>query len=212
MFSLAATAVDTPYFTARESELRQIRQNLSSDGSRKVVVLYGLGGIGKTQLAIKYAKQHQEDYSALLWLNAKDETSTSSSFAQIAKQILREHPNAPRLANIDIDQDLDKAIEGVKSWLSMPRNTHWLMICDNYDNPKVPGNPDLAALELRWYLPEAHQGSIIVTTRSAEVKLGHCIRIQKLKDMQESLDILEHSSGRKKLINGKNRSCQRYHA
>ena len=205
VFSLIRAAIDTPFFIARDSELQQIHDNLSSDGSRKVVVLYGLGGIGKTQLAIRYAKRYQENYSALLWLNAKDETSTRSSFAQIAKQILREHPTAPRLANIDTEQNLDEAIEGVKAWLSMRMNTRWLMICDNYDNPKVPGNTDSAALDLRQYLPEAYHGSIIVTTRSAEVELGHCMRIQKLDDIQDSLEILEHSSRRKNLKNGKNR-------
>ena len=159
-------------------------------------------------MAITYAKRHRDDYSALLWLNVNDETSTRSSFIQIAKQIIREYPNAPQLASIDIEQDHDEAIKGVKSWLSRPMNTRWLMICDNYDNPKVPGNTDPAALELRRYLPEAHQGSVIVTTRSSEVKLGHCMRIQKLEDVQDSLEILEHSSGRKKLIDGKHRSRQ----
>jgi hypothetical protein len=184
-----------------------MREHLSSDGSRKVVVLHGLGGIGKTQLAMRYATRHREDYSALLWLNAKDDTSTRSSFAQMAKQILREHPNAPQLVSLDIEQNLDEAIDGVKSWLSASMNTRWLMICDNYDNPKVPGNIDTAALDLRPYLPKAHQGSVIVTTRSLEVKLGHCIRIQKLEDLQDSLKILEHSSGRKELVNG--RYCSR---
>lgn len=207
VFSLIGAAVETPFFVARNNELQQIRENLSGDGSRKEVVLHGLGGIGKTQLAITYAKRYREDYSALLWLNVKDETSTKSSFVQIAKQILREHPSAPQLVSLDIEQNLDETIEGVKSWLSIPMNTRWLMICDNYDTPKVPGNTDPGALELRRYLPEAHQGSIIVTTRSAEVKFGRCMRIQKLEDLQDGLEILEQSSGRKKLVEGKH--CSR---
>jgi hypothetical protein len=153
-----------------------------------------------------YAKRHREDYSALLWLNVKDETSMKSSFVQIAKQILREHPSAPQLASLDVEQNPDESIERVKSWLSMPMNTRWLMICDNYDLPKTPGNANLAALDLRQYLPEAYQGSVIVTTRSSEVKLGFCMRIQKLEDLQDGLEILEHSSGRKKLVDGEYRS------
>ena len=54
----------------------------------------------------------------------------------------------------------------------MRMNTRWLIIYDNYDNPKVLGSIDLAALDLRRYLPKAHQGFVIMTTRSAEVQLG----------------------------------------
>jgi ATP/maltotriose-dependent transcriptional regulator MalT len=202
-FSLAGAAVETSYFTARKGELQEMREHLRSDGSRKVVVLYGLGGIGKTQLAIRYATRHREDYSALFWLNAKDETSTKLSFVQMARHIRREHPDAPPLIGLDLEQNLDEVVDAVKSWLSIPMNTRWLMVCDNYDNPKLPGRTDSAALELRKYLPEAHQGSVIVTTRSSEVQLGHRIRIQKLKDLEDGLRILEHASGRKKLVDSK---------
>ena len=182
-----------------------MREHLSSDGSRKVVVLHGLGGIGKTQLAIRYATRHREDHSALFWLNAKDETSTKSSFVQMARHIRREHPTASPIAGLDLEQNLDEVVDAVKTWLSTPMNTRWLMICDNYDNPKLPGITDSAALELRRYLPEAHQGSVIVTTRSLEVQLGHCMRIQKLQDLSDGLMILEHSSRRRKLVDGKHR-------
>lgn len=203
-FSLAEAAVETQHFVAREGELREIRANLSSNGSRRIVVLHGLGGIGKTQLAMAYAKRHRDNYSALLWLNAKDEDSVKSSFAKIARQIVREQPSTLRLANLDIDQNLDEVINAVKAWLSMSMNTHWLMICDNYDNPKVAGNTDPAALELRQYLPEAYQGSVVVTTRSKEVQLGHCIQIKKLEALQDGLVILEHASGRRNLTDGRN--------
>ncbi|KAK5111411.1 hypothetical protein LTR85_012141 [Meristemomyces frigidus] len=148
-FSLTEAAVETQHFVAREGELQEIRANLSSDGSRRIVVLHGLGGIGRTPLAIAYAKRHKDYYSALLWLNAKDEDSVKSSFVKIARMILREHPSILQLTNLDIDQDLERVIDAVKAWLSMPMNTRWLMICDNYDNPKIAGNTDPAALELR---------------------------------------------------------------
>ena len=38
---------------------------------RKIHVLHGLGGIGKTQLAIAYARRYQKSYSAILWLDGK---------------------------------------------------------------------------------------------------------------------------------------------
>ncbi|KAF2485907.1 hypothetical protein BDY17DRAFT_246610 [Neohortaea acidophila] len=199
VFSLAEAAIETQRFVARNSELLEIRTHLSSDGSRRTVVLHGLGGIGKTQLAMAYAKRHKDDYSAILWLNAKSIDSIKSSFGKMAKQILREHPGATPLAGLDLQQDLDGVVDAVKAWLSTPMNARWLLICDNYDNPKVPGNTDPNALELRHYLPEAYQGAVIVTTRSSEVKLGHCLRIKKLETLQDGLEILEDASGRREL-------------
>ena len=95
------------------------------------MVLRGLGGIGKTQLTIAYAKRHKDNYSAVFWLNIKDEDSLKESFAKAAKQILREHPSASRLSSVDVNENLDEVIDAVKGWLSLPNNTRWLMIYDN---------------------------------------------------------------------------------
>ena len=101
----------------------EIHRALSGDGSRRTVVLHGLGGIGKTQLSIAYAKRHKDSYSAIFWLNIKDKDSLKQSFARVARQILREYPSASRLSNVDINKNLDKVVDAVKSWLSLPNNT-----------------------------------------------------------------------------------------
>jgi hypothetical protein len=188
---------------AREDELSKIHKTLKGDGSRQAVVLYGLGGIGKTQLSIAYAKRHKDDYSAIFWLNIKDKDSLKQSFAKLAKQILREHPSAIRFSSVDTNQNLDKVVNSVKSWLSLPNNTRWLMIYNNYNNPKLSGRTDPAAVDIRKFLPESYQGSIIVTTRSSEVIIGHPIKIQKLGNVDNSLAILLNASRRQGLITGK---------
>jgi hypothetical protein len=201
-FSLSEVS-ETQHFVAREDELAEIHRALSGNDSRRTVVLHGLGGIGKTQLAVAYAKRHKGNYTAIFWLNSKDEDSLKQSFVEIAKQILREHPSASRLSGRDVIGKFDEVVEAVKGWLSLPKNSRWLVVYDNYDNPKLPGNTDPGAFDIRKYLPEAYQGSIIITTRSAEVKLGHRIRVGKLKDVRESLEILSHASGRECDIDGK---------
>ena len=70
-FSLSAVS-DIEYFVAREEELVDMHRKLSGDGTRRIVVLHGLGGIGKTQLSVTYAKRHKDSYSAIFWLNIKD--------------------------------------------------------------------------------------------------------------------------------------------
>jgi hypothetical protein len=181
-FSLSNIS-DIEHFVAREEELAKMHTKLSGDGSRRTVILHGLGGIGKTQLSIAFAKRHKDSYSAIFWLNIKDENSLKQSFTRIAKQILREHPSASRLSNLDTNENPDEVVDVIKAWLSLPNNTRWLMIYDNYDNPKLPGNTDPAAVDIRKFLPESYQGSVIITTRLSQVKIGYCIQISKLKNL-----------------------------
>ncbi|KAN0072671.1 P-loop containing nucleoside triphosphate hydrolase protein [Elaphomyces granulatus] len=204
-FSVAFSLCNVPeieQFVAREEELAEMHRMLRGDGSRRTVVLHGLGGVGKTQLTIAYAKRHKDSYSAVFWLNIKDEDSLiiRQSFAKAAKQIVRDHPSARRLSSVDIKEDLDGVIDAVKEWLSLPNNTRWLMIYDNYDNPKLPGNPDPAAVNIRKFLPESYQGSVIITTRSPQVEIGRPIQIRKLEDVLDDVKILSNASRREGLM------------
>ena len=120
-FSLS-DVVDVSSFVAREAELTEIHARLGGDGSRRTVVLHGLGGIGKTQLITAYAKRHKENYSAIFWLNIKVEDALKQSFSKIARQISRAHPSASWLGSENTYHDLDKVVDAVKAWLSLPDN------------------------------------------------------------------------------------------
>jgi AAA+ ATPase superfamily predicted ATPase len=200
-FSLSDVS-EIEHFVAREEELTEMHKTLSSDGSRRTIVLHSLRGIGKTQLTIAYAKRHKDNYSAVFWLNIKDEDPIKQSFAKVAKQILREHPLASRLSSVYVKENLDEVIDAVKAWLSLLNNTQWLMIYDNYDNPKFLGNADPAAVDICKFLSESYKGSVIITTRSSQVKIGHLIQIRKLENIHNSLKILSNASRREGLING----------
>ncbi|PQE14735.1 P-loop containing nucleoside triphosphate hydrolase protein [Rutstroemia sp. NJR-2017a BBW] len=126
--------------------------------------------MGKTQLAITYARRHKEKYTAIFWLNANDEDSLKLSFRDVAQQVLRYYPSTSMLSSVDQDKDLDQVVSVVKDWLDSPRNTKWLMIYDNFDNPKTSSNPAKWAVDIRQFLPRSDHGSIIITTRSAQVR------------------------------------------
>ncbi|KAL5327530.1 hypothetical protein ACEPPN_005229 [Leptodophora sp. 'Broadleaf-Isolate-01'] len=166
---------DVEHFVARKAELVEIHKALSGDGSRRTVVLHSLGGIGKTQLAATYTKRHKDSYSAIFWLNINDKDTLKQSFVKVIKRIQRDYPSATRLSNIDTNQSLDEVVDAVKAWLSLRNNTRWLMIYDNYDNPKLPGKTDPTAVDISKFLPESYQGSIIITTRLSQVRIGHLI-------------------------------------
>jgi hypothetical protein len=188
-------------FVAREGELTKMHQILHGHNNRSTVVLHGLGGIGKTQLALAYVMRHEEKYTAIFWLNANDEDSLRLSFQAVAQQILNIHPSTSLFASLDLD-NLDQVVNAVKAWLDLQKNLRWLIIYDNDDNPQTPGNTDSSALDIRRFLPRSNHGSIIITTRSAQVKQGYRLHVQKLPNMQESLEILSNTSGRMDIENG----------
>ncbi|KAI1847293.1 hypothetical protein JX265_013981 [Neoarthrinium moseri] len=199
-FSLSEV-FEVQHFVARERERVEMRRNLSSDGRRRIVVLHGLGGIGKTQLAVAYTTRYRDEYSAIFWLSIKDEASIRHSFTKAAMQILRQHPDTSGLNALDLQQNHDEVIEAVKTWLSLPGNTRWLLVYDNYDNPQLANGVDGAGIDIRRFLPMPYQGSIIITTRLSQVDIGHRIRISKIASVEDGLEILSTTSGRDGLDN-----------
>lgn len=196
-----ASFPEATQFVAREKELRKIHELLHDYSNRTCVVLYGLGGIGKTQLAIEYIRRHKEKYTAIFWLNANDQDSLKLSLRDAAQQVLKYHPSTSLLAGVDLE-DLDRVVYVVKAWLDLQTNTRWLMIYDNCDNPKTPSNLDPSAVDLRRFLPQSDHGSIIITTRSSRITQGRRVHVQKLLDVRDSLEILSNTSGRKDIAEG----------
>jgi hypothetical protein len=196
-----ASLPEPAQFVAREKELLKMHELLHVHNSRSAVVLHGLGGIGKTQLATEYIRRHKEKYTAIFWLNANDEDSLRLSFRSIAQQVLKHHPSTGVLS-VDLEGDLDQVVSAVKAWLDLRSNTRWLMIYDNYDNPPIPGNSDSSTVDVRRYLPESDQGSTIITTRSASVTQGRRLHVQKLTGLEDGLKILANMSGREGVENG----------
>ncbi|KAK8150399.1 hypothetical protein G3M48_002140 [Beauveria asiatica] len=212
-----------PYFVARQDELRQIHKLLRGPAGRLIAILYGLGGMGKTQLAMAYMKRHYSEYPVAIWLNARDEIALKQSFARAAERIQRLEPSLAYLKAALESRDLDEIWKAAKRWLEEPMNNRWIVIYDNYDNPRLDSGVimgqhshnngtdpktkfqghedgfDSKAFDIRPYLPTANHGSIIVTTRSSAVNLGPSIKIGKLKDANDSLEILAQTSRRKNL-------------
>jgi len=86
-----------------------------------------MGGIGKTQLAISYAKRHRHSYSSVFWLNANNETTLQNSIRASAMRIFPPE-TIGRLEDYQV-------WVYISNWLSKPDNTQWLLIFDNYDEP-----------------------------------------------------------------------------
>ncbi len=75
-----------PLFMGRDADLDALRAALAAGKGAAVVgrALHGLGGVGKTRLAIEYALRHEADYSALLFVRADDPASLDAGLAALA--------------------------------------------------------------------------------------------------------------------------------
>lgn len=183
-----APHIDPKLFVGRHSEIDKIKEALNGESQeQRRLVLGGPGGIGKTQLAISYATRHNQEYTSVFWLNATSETTLKDGFGKMAKVIFA--AQEPGLLE-------DGRIVGkVCGWLSHKRNTQWLSIVDNYDDPTQFNIDD--------YFPPASHGTVLVTTRRPDQVAGKVIRIQPLKEVDESLLILETRSERQDVRNGR---------
>ncbi|KAB8209224.1 hypothetical protein BDV34DRAFT_232507 [Aspergillus parasiticus] len=181
-------------FVGRDAELSTIRKDLhpsSQGGQRKQqqqqrLAIGGIGGVGKTQIALTYAQTPHASYETVLWFNAATEISLKNSFETAAGLIFGSQAAQSLEGN--------EAVRRTREWLSDPHNSKWLMIFDNYDNP--------SDFKLDSYYPPAAHGAIIITTRQADQVIGRTalLDIKPFQSIDNSLTILETRSKRDNLI------------
>lgn len=127
-------------------------------------------------------------------MNTNDENSLKLSLLDFAKQIVRDQLKGSALASMDME-NFDNVVTAVKTWLNTSKNTHWLLIYNNYNNPRLPSNKDRSALDLCQFLPKSNHGSIIIITQSSKVTLSRRIQLKKLVNIKHSLKILSNTFG-----------------
>lgn len=137
-----------PNFTGRQQELDDLRASLLKGETAALVqprAIHGLGGVGKTQLAVEYAYRHAADYDAVWWVRSEDPTTLASDYAGLAAKLGLPEKDAAEQRLI---------VEAVKEWLRLNRG--WLLIFDNAEDVTL----------LREYMPRGSAGHIIVTSRN----------------------------------------------
>lgn len=178
-----------PHFTGRDDLLERLAQELSWEKSdamstRQAVLsqpqaIKGLGGIGKTQIAVEYAyrARERERYCHTFWINAASQEAILTSFQTLAGQL-------PNFAEKD-EKDQHKLIAAVLHWIEQCPQS-WLLIADNAD--------DLSLIQP--YLPKQGRGSILLTTRATAVRqLATSIEVEQM-GLMEGAQFLLHRTGR----------------
>jgi tetratricopeptide (TPR) repeat protein/nucleoside phosphorylase len=143
-----------PQFVGREAELQAVQLWLAQ---KSVVAICGLGGVGKTQLAVQYAYQYQQAYSHVLWVSVAPPLEIQSQFASLAET----------LGIPIIQQTVENLAAQVKLWLAS--HSGWLLLLDNIEEEKKTGEekPRPITEQLQRVLPDTLTGRVLLTTRQA---------------------------------------------
>ncbi|GAA3009592.1 FxSxx-COOH system tetratricopeptide repeat protein [Streptosporangium longisporum] len=137
-----------PNFTGRETVLNRLHERLSA-GTTAVLpeALHGLGGVGKSQIAIEYCYIHQQDYDLIWWIPAERLTMVRQAFVDLA-------------VHLDLNvTDPNVAVPAVREALRLGRPYgNWLLVFDNAEDVD----------EVRKFFPPNGPGKIMVTSRSRD--------------------------------------------
>jgi hypothetical protein len=134
-------------FTGRVEVLEQLHDRLTGTSMAVVapMALHGLGGVGKTQVALEYAHRYMADYDVIWWIQAEQDELINGALAPMAQSLgIRTRDSIPETA------------QAVREALRLGRPyDRWLLIFDNADNPN----------EVKEFFPGG-SGHVIVTTRN----------------------------------------------
>jgi tetratricopeptide (TPR) repeat protein len=137
-----AVPARNPEFIGRRELLDQLGAGLNTGGG---AILYGPGGLGKTQIAVEYIYRRLHDHDLVWWVSATRETQIRASLTELARQL--------RLP------DAEETVTAVPAVLAALRAgkpyRRWLLVFDAADQPEL----------LRPFLPLDGPGRIVVTAR-----------------------------------------------
>ncbi|GJC99964.1 ankyrin repeat domain-containing protein 52 [Colletotrichum higginsianum] len=177
----------TESFYGRDAELREMKASLDpSKPGRKSLLIYGMGGSGKTQLTLRHIRQEESRYSSVIWINGSTKEHAQRSFAEAAGYITSSWP-----------RDLPTPYAGsddlllVSARLRSTLLTNWLLVIDSADNPEQG--------QLSSFIPTCPHGSVLITStrllKSNGFQPDRPMSMHGL-DPQSSQDLLVEMSGR----------------
>jgi hypothetical protein len=177
-----------PHFQGRDEMLARLHETLerSPAGRATAIVgkaVHGLGGVGKTRLAVEYAWKHSEEYSALLFVAAGSPADLRRNLAALCERNLLDLPEQEAA-----EEEIREA--AALRWLR--ERSGWLLILDNVDTEE-------GAVAVDGLIPLLHGGHVLLTGRlarwSAEIE---AIELDVLKEEAAVRLLLSRTNDRRR--------------
>ena len=185
-----------PRFWGRSEVICKIKEALDPDDQaqdQRSFAIWGMGGVGKTQIALKYVASNRQQFNTIIWISAGSSIQISQSFRDVAGRL-------GFSGNDQETEDTMAAVMKVKDWLEQtskrlhgiiePANCilgkRWLLIFDNAD--------DVSVFKHAW--PSHSAGSILLTTRNPNVAFDLAkgnFQVEPLDDTEGSQLLLKLS-------------------
>jgi tetratricopeptide (TPR) repeat protein len=133
-------------FTGREELLERLHEELTARRQTAVLPLHGMGGVGKSQLAVEYVYRHREDFDLVWWVPAEQPGQILDSLTRLAQHL-----------KLDGSREANTAVPAVKEALSTDQLPYdrWLLVFDNAEDAK----------KVQEHFPSGGNGKILVTSR-----------------------------------------------
>lgn len=134
------------YFTGRDELLMTLRERLASprDSLPAIQALTGIGGIGKTQIALEYVYRYRQEYQTVLWARADTPENLAADGLRLAGGL-----DLPVRNNAEPEI----VLTALKRWLQ--QHPDWLLILDNVTDLRL----------VSAFLPAQYYGHVLLTTR-----------------------------------------------
>lgn len=182
-----------------------------NDSRKTPLIIYGTGGVGKTQLVREFVYAYEADFTSVIWITAQTLQTTQNSFLRFMQRLIYSYagksmispPPYPRIARhlsvgglvdknglLIMDQDtMHRVTNAAIMWLNRDGNRDWLLVFDNVD--------DLESFRISDHFPSSMSGNIILTSRRPECRrLGEGRSLEVMAE-QDSISLLSKSYGRK---------------
>jgi WD40 repeat protein len=171
-------------FVGRDSDLARLHASLSSSGKGPVGIrpagLTGMGGIGKTQLAVEYVHRHREDYTdGIFWIDAAG--PLAEGFARLATD--------PRLRWAEADRPCDEQVHS--AFAALNDRSRALLVLDNLHDPAVIAVPLVPGC-----VPEDLRSRLLFTTRRHDLGRFAGVEVTVLPEEPALRLLLRHPSRR----------------